>query len=60
MNSTSELTSNAAGFATLIMHQHYPGKYRVVENYEPARGCFEFKLKFDDPREETLFLIKYS
>lgn len=43
-----------------IMQEHFPGKYTVIEAYDPKRGVFAFKLKFDDPHDETIFLLRWS
>lgn len=46
--------------ATGLMHKRYPGPYRIVEKYDPDRGIFSFKLKFDDPQEEIIWLLRWS
>lgn len=43
-----------------MMRTRYPGNYTVVEAYDPSRGVFGFKLVFDDPREETMWLLRWS
>ena len=43
-----------------IMKTSYPGNYTVIEAYDPKRGVFGFKLMFDDPKEETFWLLKWS
>ena len=60
MNKPSDITRDRDRLATKLMQDRYPGNYRVVENFDPARGCFGFKLEFDDPREETMFLLNWS
>ena len=42
----------------LMMQGYYPGPYTVVESYIPSRGVFGFKLKFEDPQQETIWLLK--
>ncbi len=43
-----------------IMKTSYPGNYTVIEAYDSKRGVFGFKLMFDDPKEETFWLLKWS
>lgn len=45
---------------TWMMRTSYPGNYKVIEAYDPKRGVFGFKLVFDDPKEETFWLLKWS
>ena len=42
------------------MLEKYPGNYKVIEYYSSKRGCFGLKLQFDNEKEETLFILKYS
>lgn len=46
--------------ANEMMQKRYPGNYKVEERYEPSRGTFRLYLKFNDPKDETFFLLKYS
>lgn len=43
-----------------IMQALYPGPYRVVEKYLPDRMVIGFSLEFDDPKEQTFWLLKNS
>lgn len=43
-----------------MMKSWYPGNYTVIEAYVPERGVFGFKLVFDDPKQETFWLLKWS
>ena len=43
-----------------IMQRYYPGPYKVVEEYDINRGVFGFKLKFSDPKEELLWILRWS
>jgi hypothetical protein len=43
-----------------LMQEKYPGNYKAIEYYSSKRGCFELKLQFDNEKEETLFILKYS
>ena len=44
----------------LMMKTWYPGNYTVVESYNPQRGVFGFKLVFEDPKEELVWLLRWS
>jgi len=41
-----------------LMQTMYPGPYRVVEKYLPDRMVIGFSLEFDDPVEQTFWLLK--
>jgi hypothetical protein len=41
------------------MQWHFPGPYTVEQSRLP-NGKLIFKLKFEDPREETMWMLKYS
>jgi hypothetical protein len=43
-----------------IMQQRYPGNYVLDQIRDPSRGAFELVVKFDDPKEELLWKIKWS
>jgi len=43
-----------------IMQDLYPGPYRVVEKYLLGRMVIGLSLEFDDPKEETFWLLKNS
>lgn len=43
-----------------IMQELYPGPYRVVEKYLPDRMIVVLILEFDDPKEQTFWLLKNS
>lgn len=57
---TDDNTNKVMEVATCRMQHHFPGPYTVVENFDPARGVFGFKLKFEDPNEELLWMLKNS
>lgn len=46
--------------ATEMMQEKFPGPYRVVEGYDVDRGTFSLKLKFEDEREEIVWLLRNS
>ena len=43
-----------------MMQAWYPGPYHVVEKYLPDRMVFGFILEFDDPKEQTMWMLKNS
>ena len=43
-----------------LMQQRYPGNYRLIEKYNPSRGAFELDVKFDNPKEEMLWKMKWA
>jgi hypothetical protein len=40
------------------MQRFHPGPYTVIEYYDSISNLLRFKLKFNDAREETLWLLK--
>ena len=46
--------------AEKYMQIHYPGPYRVEQYYNPEKMKWDLRLRFDDPHEETLWLLKWS
>lgn len=44
----------------LMMRSWYPGNYRVVELYPDPDVGVKFQLVFDDPKEETMWLLRWS
>lgn len=46
--------------AELELQQQCPGEYRIVQKYDPIRMVIEFDVKFEDPRKELLWRLKYS
>lgn len=51
---------DGASDATELMQQRYPGKYKLIERYNPTRGVFELDIVFDNPKEEMLWKIKWE
>mgnify|MGYP003340054405 FL=1 len=43
-----------------IMQEYHPGPYRVVEKYLKDRMVVGFELEFDDPKEKTMWLLRWS
>ena len=46
--------------ATAIMQKRYPGPYHVIEQYDQERGVYVLQLEFEDLREKTMWLLKWS
>ena len=46
--------------ATEMMRQRYPGNYTLIEKYNPSRGAFELAVKFENPKEEMLWKMKWA
>lgn len=44
----------------IIMQTLYPGPYRVVDKYLPDIKIIDLQLEFDDPKEQTIWLLKWS
>lgn len=51
---------NIVANAQEYMQKKYPGKYVVEQFYNAERGRFDLRLKFDDPKEETFWLLRWS
>lgn len=46
--------------ATAIMQKRYPGPYHVIEQYDQERGVYVLQLEFEDLREKTMWLLRWS
>lgn len=55
-----EKSGDGLADATELMQDKYPGPYRLVEYYDNDQGVRSLKLHFDDPKEETLWLLRWS
>lgn len=42
------------------MQKKYPGPYCVESYYNADKMKWDLRLKFDDPREETIWLLRWS
>ena len=42
------------------MQIKYPGPYRVESYYNSDKMKFDLRLVFDDPKEETLWLLRWT
>jgi len=42
-----------------FMQDFFPGPYTIQEYYNVKLGRFDYKLVFEDPRQETLWRLKY-
>lgn len=52
----TDIVANAQKY----MQKKYPGKYVVEQFYNVDRGKFDLRLKFDDPKEEVVWLLRWS
>ena len=59
MASLDRLEDNDS-YANKIMQAHYPGPYTIECYFNSKIGGFGYRLKFEDPKEQTLWLLKYS
>lgn len=46
--------------AEKYMKIKYPGNYTVEQYYNKEKMKWDLRLKFDDPKHETMWLIKWS
>lgn len=44
---------------TDLIQEQFPGEYIVEEFFDTNRMTFAFRLKFEDPKQETFFKLKY-
>ena len=42
------------------MQKKYPGPYRVESYYNADKMKYDLRLRFDDPKQETMWLIRWS
>ena len=42
------------------MQKRYPGPYRVESYYSADKMKYDLRLKFDDPKQETMWLLRWS
>lgn len=47
------------GWLTLRMQHAYPGNYHVVR-YVNADGHADYRMHFNDPKDKTMFCLRYS
>ena len=40
--------------------RRWPGNYSIVEYYNPTKGRFGLRLAFENPHEETMWLLRWS
>lgn len=52
----ADIVANAEKY----MQIRYPGPYRVEPYYNSEKMKFDLRLRFDDPREETMWLLRWS
>ena len=54
--SEEDILANAQKY----MQKKYPGNYRVEEYYNADKMKWDLRLRFADPREETMWILKWS
>ena len=54
--SQEDILANAQKY----MQAKYPGPYRVEEYYNADKMKWDLRLKFEDPKEETMWLLRQS
>jgi hypothetical protein len=57
---TSGTTEPLVETATKELQSKFPGPYVVEEFYNAKVGRFDLRLKFEDPKEKTMWLLKWS
>ena len=56
-----DLKTTRLGSVSKYMQERYPGPYRVViKQHDHDRNLDVLDLEFDDPEEETMWLLKWS
>lgn len=55
-----ELAKNRIMEAIGEMQEAYPGNYTLVEEENTSTNHYEYKMVFDTPEDESLFVMKYS
>lgn len=46
--------------ATARMQEKYPGDYIIEEYYDTDTMKFAYKLEFNSPEDQTVFILKYA
>ena len=46
--------------AEKYMQIKYPGPYRVEQYYNNQKMMWDLRLRFEDPKEETMWLLRWS
>lgn len=54
--SEEDIVANAEKY----MKKKYPGPYKVAQYYNAQKMKWDLRLKFEDPKEELVWLLKYS
>lgn len=54
--SEEDIIANAQEY----MQKKYPGKYKVEQFYNAEKMKIDLGLRFEDPKEETFWLLKWS
>ena len=51
---------NIVANAQKYMQKKYPGPYRVEQFYNADKMKWDLRLKFEDPKEKTMWLLRWS
>ena len=65
INGVSERTKNFTEASIIANAEHYmqkryPGAYRIESYYNTDKMKYDLRLKFDDPKQETMWLLRWS
>ena len=53
-------TKTILDIALSSFQKRWPGDYFIEEFYNAKKGRWDLRLKFNDPKEETMWLLKWS
>ena len=54
--SEEDIVANAEKY----MQKKYPGNYTVEQYYNADKMKWDLRLKFDDPKDKTMWLLRWS
>lgn len=46
--------------ATETFQNKWPGNYQIEEFYNPKKGRIDLRLKFADPKEELVWMLRWT
>lgn len=52
-------TNHDLKWLNVRMQERWPGNYKVIAELCPTNSWLLYKFKFDSPKDETLFRLKY-
>lgn len=53
-------TKTILDIALSIFQNKWPGNYHIEEFFNAKKGRWDLRLRFADPREETMWLLRWS